>query len=180
MQLAGEGNIKPSLLCEATPTARACRGSTAQMMDAANMAGEVGGAALEVINPADPTKGVGIALKGLKTGAKALGASKGIRKATEKSDELADYSHNYNRAVGASQRVPNVLQTGGNTLNKRTATVLNEQLGENLNRREWGRALEELKSELGLPANHHARILDNGDYIDDAGNILGNLQDYIP
>jgi hypothetical protein len=99
---------------------------------------------------------------------------------TKGADDLGSFAHNYQRSAGAAQRVPNVLQTGGNTLNKRAANALNEQLGQNLNRREWGRALEGLKSELGLPGNHHARILDNGDYVDDAGHVLGNLLDYAP
>ena len=58
--------------------------------------------------------------------------------------------------------------------------TINEHLGESLKPREWGRALEGLKNDLGLPGNHHARIVDNGDYIDDAGNVLGNLLDYVP
>ncbi len=95
-------------------------------------------------------------------------------------DNLADFAHNYQRSVGAVQRIHKVLQTGGNKLNKKTANTLNNQLGENLKPREWGRALETLKNDLGLPGNHHARIVDNGDYIDDAGNILGNLLDYVP
>ena len=114
--------------------------------------------------------------KGAKVAAKVennIGAIAGV-------DQLGGFAHNYKRSAGASQRVPKILQTGGNRFNNRTAKALNEQLGENLNRKEWGRALEGLKKNLGLPANHHARILDNGDYIDDAGNILGNLLDYVP
>jgi len=73
-----------------------------------------------------------------------------------------------------------VLQTGGNKLNKRTADQLNERQGENLPPREWGRTLEALKGDLGLPPNHHGKILDNGDYLDDSGNLIGSLLDYIP
>ena len=47
-------------------------------------------------------------------------------------------------------------------------------------KRDWGRSLEGMKRDLGLPNNHHGRILDNGDYIDDGGNMLGNLLDYLP
>lgn len=43
-------------------------------------------------------------------------------------------------SVGAAGRVPNVLQSGGNTLNKSTANALNESLGESMTSREWGRA----------------------------------------
>jgi hypothetical protein len=74
---------------------------------------------------------------------------------------------------------PKTLQSGGNTLKKRTADKLNEHFGENLPPREWGRALERLKGENGLPPNHHAKILENGDYVDDAGNVIGNLADYL-
>lgn len=42
-----------------------------------------------------------------------------------------------------------------------------------------GCALEGLKGDLGLPGNHHARMPDGGDYIDDVGNVLGNLLDYV-
>ena len=93
---------------------------------------------------------------------------------------LGDFAHNYQRSVGASQRVPNVLQTGGNKLSNRTAEGLNEQLGENLTKRDWGRALEGLKKDNGLRNDHHGRILDNGDYVNDAGDVLGNISDYLP
>ncbi|HAV2206051.1 TPA: DUF4150 domain-containing protein [Escherichia coli] len=82
-------------------------------------------------------------------------------------------------SVGAAGRVPRVLQTGGNTLEARTARELNEFFGKNINRREWGKALEKLKKDLRLRGDHHGRILDNGDYIDDSGNILGNIEDYL-
>jgi hypothetical protein len=74
---------------------------------------------------------------------------------------------------------PKTLQSGGNTLKKRTADKLNEHFGEDLPAREWGRALEELKREHGLPPNHHAKILENGDYVDDAGNVIDNLGNYV-
>ncbi|SFU33934.1 filamentous hemagglutinin N-terminal domain-containing protein [Pseudomonas sp. OV546] len=84
-------------------------------------------------------------------------------------------------SVGASGRVPNVLQTGGNTLNKSTANALNEHFGESLAPREWGRALEALKADAGkLPNNFHGRILDNGDYVGKAGEVIGNIRDYLP
>ncbi len=82
--------------------------------------------------------------------------------------------------LGAAGRVPTVLQTGGHTLNKNTARILNDQLGVNLTSREWGRALEALKKDNGLRNDFHGRILDNGYYIDDAGNIIGSIEDYLP
>lgn len=84
-------------------------------------------------------------------------------------------------SVGASGRVPNVLQTGGNTLNKSTANALNEHFGESLAPREWGRALEALKADAGkLPNNFHGRILDNGNYVGKGGEVIGNIRDYLP
>jgi RHS repeat-associated protein len=105
---------------------------------------------------------------------------KKIDDASKSGDELASFAHNYNKSVGAAERVPSVLQTGGNKLTKNTAGKLNDYFGENLTKRDWGRALEGLKKDLGLPNNHHARILDNGGYVDDAGNLLGNIGDYLP
>jgi filamentous hemagglutinin len=63
---------------------------------------------------------------------------------------------------------------------KQTADALNDTLGQSPGRRDWGRALEGLKNDLGLPGNHHGRIMSTGDYVDDAGNVLGNLLDYVP
>lgn len=83
-------------------------------------------------------------------------------------------------SLGAAGRVPTVLQTGGHTLNKNTAKILNDQLGLNLTSREWGRALEALKKDNGLRNDFHGRILDNGYYIDDAGNNIGSIEDYLP
>jgi len=84
------------------------------------------------------------------------------------------------KSVGAAQKlIGKVLQTGGNTIEKRTASALNEALGETLQPREWGRALEALKQEQSLPNNFHGKILSNGDYLDKAGNYLGSLLDYL-
>jgi hypothetical protein len=95
-------------------------------------------------------------------------------------DNLAGYAHNYQRSVGASQRVPKVLQTGGNKLSSRVSDELNDYFGENLTKRDWGRALEGLKKDNGLRNDHHGRILDNGDYVNDAGDLIGNIADYLP
>ncbi|WP_160144426.1 hemagglutinin repeat-containing protein [Achromobacter sp. SLBN-14] len=84
-------------------------------------------------------------------------------------------------SVGAAGRVPNVLQTGGHTLNKSTANALNEAFGENLTSRDWGRALEALKQDSGKMRNDvHGRILDNGDYVSKTGEVIGNIGDYLP
>ncbi|WP_438006553.1 hypothetical protein WME89_49620 [Sorangium sp. So ce321] len=44
---------------------------------------------------------------------------------------------------------------------------------------EWGRALEALKKFNEIPNNHHGRILSTGDYVDNVGNYLGNLLEYL-
>ncbi len=83
-------------------------------------------------------------------------------------------------SVGSAGRIPRVLQTGGHTFNKKTADLLNKYFGESFSSREWGRALESLKSDNILRNDFHGRILDNGDYVDDAGNVIGNIGDYVP
>ncbi|NLE38867.1 MAG: hypothetical protein GX621_12655 [Pirellulaceae bacterium] len=72
-----------------------------------------------------------------------------------------------------------ILQTGGHTVKPGTAKALNESLGRNLHHRDWGRALEGLKDSLGLPKDYHGRIDALGNYLDEAGNILGNLEDFL-
>ena len=71
------------------------------------------------------------------------------------------------------------LQTGGNTISKNTADQLNKRFGKNLLPREWGRALEALKQDNGLPPNFHGAILSNGDFVGD-GNNYGSIADYLP
>ena len=82
-------------------------------------------------------------------------------------------------SAGAGQ-VVRTLQTGGNKMLQQTADALNASLGQSAGRRDWGRALEGLKNEFGLPGDHHGRILSTGDYVDDAGKLIGNLLDYLP
>ena len=72
-----------------------------------------------------------------------------------------------------------VLQTGGRKLNQSVADALNDAFGTNLHKREWGRALERLKREYQLRNDHHGKILDNGAYTDNNGNIIGYIDDYI-
>lgn len=86
----------------------------------------------------------------------------------------------FGRASVGTGQVVRILQAGGNKILKRTADALNDALGRSLGRREWGRALERLKREIALPNDHHGRILSDGAYVDDAGNVLGNLLDYVP
>jgi hypothetical protein len=45
--------------------------------------------------------------------------------------------------------------------------------------REWRRALESLKGANNLGPSHHGKVLENGDYVDDLGNVIDNLLDYI-
>jgi len=72
------------------------------------------------------------------------------------------------------------LQRGGRTIERRTADALNEATGLHAERRDWGRALEELKSDLGLRNDHHGAIGADGSYMDESGEVLGYLQDYLP
>jgi hypothetical protein len=82
--------------------------------------------------------------------------------------------------VGAAQRAWGTLQTGGNTIRPRTASALNEFFDTNHHKRVWGRALEDLKSFSDLPPNHHAKILENGDYVTRSGEFIGNIMDFMP
>jgi filamentous hemagglutinin len=72
------------------------------------------------------------------------------------------------------------LQTGGNTLKPATARVLNEAFDESRHSRDWGRALEDLKSTLDLRNDFHGKIMSNGGYLDKEGKLLGNLADHLP
>lgn len=56
---------------------------------------------------------------------------------------------------------------------------MNKYFGENINKREWGRALESLKKDNNIRNDHHGRILDNGDYINSSGNVIGNIGEYL-
>jgi filamentous hemagglutinin len=79
----------------------------------------------------------------------------------------------------SAQQKPYVLQTGGNTMESGTAKKLNEHLGKSSEPREWGRALEALKTDLSLPNNHHGKIWSDGAYSDMAGKRDGYLTDYL-
>jgi len=63
---------------------------------------------------------------------------------------------------------------------KDAADKLNKDSGKDLNRREWGRALEEMKKENGLRGDDHGKLLRNGDFYDTRGTFRGNIHDYIP
>ena len=82
-------------------------------------------------------------------------------------------------SISANGRVPKVLQSGGNTLNQSTANALNKYFDQNIYLREWDRALVSLKKDNNIRNNHHGRILDNGDYINSNGNVIGNIGDYL-
>jgi hypothetical protein len=71
------------------------------------------------------------------------------------------------------------LQAGGNTLSDRTAKALNRVTNKNLQKRDWGRALESLKKENTLLNDHHGVIRSDGAYIDTNGNFVGYLKDYL-
>ena len=79
------------------------------------------------------------------------------------------------RSIGAAERVPEVLQTGGHTITNHTRKALD------LTKDQAKRAMEGLKKELGQGNSHHQhKILDNGDVLDSHnGEWLGNLYDYL-
>ncbi len=74
-----------------------------------------------------------------------------------------------------------VLQTGGNTIRNSTARGLNESLGVSHHRRDWGRALELMKSDNGLPSSfHQGKILSDGNVLNSVTEaLIGNLLDYV-
>jgi stage V sporulation protein SpoVS len=82
------------------------------------------------------------------------------------------------RTLGAAEI--RILQTGGNKIASGTANALNEATGMNLARREWGRALEALKAEHGLPPGFHGSITSAGGYLDEAGKLIDSLLGYVP
>ena len=61
---------------------------------------------------------------------------------------------------------------------QRTANALNKVFNKNLPRREWGRALEALKKDAGLPNNAHGALMDNGDFVLN-GNTIGNITHFL-
>ena len=73
-----------------------------------------------------------------------------------------------------------LLQKGGNKINGNTSKKLNEAWGTNYTSRDIGRGLESLKKENGIPANHHGKIMSNGDYVGENGINYGNILDYMP
>jgi RHS repeat-associated protein len=82
-------------------------------------------------------------------------------------------------SAGAGQL--RILQTGGNTIKQATADALNASNGMNLSRREWGRALEALKTFLRLSNDFHGAIDSVGNLRDPAtGEILGNMLEHCP
>ena len=71
------------------------------------------------------------------------------------------------------------LLRGTNTFSNRAARHLNERFGRNLTRREWGRALEELKAQNLLRPNDHGQLLSDGRFIFN-GEDYGNIIWYVP
>jgi hypothetical protein len=72
------------------------------------------------------------------------------------------------------------LQAGGNTLSNRVSNVLNKRTGRNATSRDWGRALERMKGDNSLPADHHGIIRSDGAYLDSNGRIIAFIEDYLP
>jgi filamentous hemagglutinin len=45
--------------------------------------------------------------------------------------------------------------------------------------KDYGRALEALKRNHGLPNNHHGKIRGDGAYLDSEGNLIDFITDYL-
>jgi RHS repeat-associated protein len=67
-----------------------------------------------------------------------------------------------------------LLQKGGHILKPSTLKALKLTKGQGKT------AIESIKKANGLRADHHGRIMSNGDYLDDAGRIIDNILDYVP
>lgn len=87
------------------------------------------------------------------------------------------------RSMGAAEWVPETLQSRGHTMRQGTATRLNEFFEKQLNRREWGRALERFKEATGLPPDYHSiKIREDGSLqlqINNVWETVDNLEDYL-
>jgi hypothetical protein len=56
--------------------------------------------------------------------------------------------------------------------------VFNGVSGENLGRRDWGRALEALKQLEGMANNEHGKLMTNDNFVVN-GNVVGNITQFI-
>ena len=75
---------------------------------------------------------------------------------------------------------PKPVQSGNSkTVSKGAAKALNKAFNKNLSPREWGRALEALKSDNNVPNNFHGQIMSNGDFVGN-GATIANIGDYLP
>ncbi len=79
--------------------------------------------------------------------------------------------------VGAAR--VRILQSGGNTIRSSTAKALNKFFDIDRTPREWGRAVEELKDFYGKGSDFHGKIDAIGNYLDKAGNIIGNISEFV-
>ena len=75
--------------------------------------------------------------------------------------------------------VSTTLQSSGRTLSRNAAKHLNEYFGLDLERREWGRALEALKKDHGLRNDFHGKIKSDGSITDKEDGVIGYIVDYI-
>jgi hypothetical protein len=65
------------------------------------------------------------------------------------------------------------IQTGGHIFNQNTLKVLK------LTKEQAKKAIEALKKFAGKGNNFHGKIMSNGDVLDDAGRVIGNIYDFI-
>jgi len=105
----------------------------------------------------------------------AVGATTAFKGASNLSENVARFAGRLGEGGNSEGSKPSVLQTGGNTLNKKTLDALGLTKGEGK------RAIEGLKADIGARHDLHGKIMSNGDVIDPkTGDVLGNLFDYLP
>ncbi|HXM23922.1 MAG TPA: RHS repeat-associated core domain-containing protein, partial [Terriglobales bacterium] len=76
------------------------------------------------------------------------------------------------------------LQSGNTrTVSKQTADKLNELFEKDLNRRDWGRALEDLKRFNELPNDFHGNIMSDGTFVGEVEGVVtnfGSIVEFLP
>lgn len=100
--------------------------------------------------------------------------------APSNSDSVSPSPGNNDGGDNNNKNVSRTLQRGDRTISNNTTRELNKTSGQNLTRRDWGRALENLKRENGLRGDDHGVLKADGSFIDSRGVYRGNIIDYIP
>jgi len=104
----------------------------------------------------------------------------GILKALEKAPQviLPRIAGSFAEGTVGAARVK-IIQYGDHVLRKSTISRLNEFFDVNLSPSGWREVIHALKRGEGLTNNFHGNIDAVGNYLDKAGNIIGNLGHYL-